>query len=208
MVCIFIFAIVAVAFYVQVLISIFCPCIRWSTCRMKWTGLGFGPMSSWPSLRRLRERSSSSGLMSQTKVGREWSYSRVFLCVLIIFFIFSTRFVKYVRKSVPILDLNLLYWFICKRTLFTVRAKFVQACARLKDLTIEDFFAFRNHRVVPVFTQKIADTISMLLKKPKVWKQQQLLFADRWSQYSLVNIGTSIFYIHFILIPRTLFQCD
>lgn len=138
--------------------------------------------------------------------GREWSYSTDFVCSDYLP-IFSTRFVKYVRKSVLILELNILLLIICKCTLFTVRAKFLQACARLKDLTIEDFFAFRNHRVVPVFTQKIADTISMLLKKPKVWKQQQLLFADRWNQYSL-NIGTSIFYIHFILIPRPLFQCD
>ena len=60
-----------------------------------------------------------------------------------------------------------------------VRAKFQKACAGLKKLTVEDFFAFRNHRVVPIFTQKIVDTISMLLKMPKVWKQQQLLYADR-----------------------------
>lgn len=60
-----------------------------------------------------------------------------------------------------------------------VRAKFQKACEGLKNLTVEDYFAFRNHRVVPIFTQKIVDTISMLLKMPKVWKQQQLLYADR-----------------------------
>ena len=83
-------------------------------------------------------------------------------------------------------------YFLCpskiKNSLLTnsVRAKFQKACACLKDLTVEEFFAFRNHRVVPIFTQKIVDTISMLLKMPKIWKQQQLLYADRLLTNSLI----------------------
>jgi len=59
-----------------------------------------------------------------------------------------------------------------------VRAKFQQACKALTKLTVEEFFAFRNHRVVPVFTKKIFDAISYLLKLPLDWKSQQFVVAD------------------------------
>jgi hypothetical protein len=56
--------------------------------------------------------------------------------------------------------------------------KFQRACAALEKLTVEEFFAFRNHRVVPVFTKKIFDAISYLLKLPLDWKTQQFVVAD------------------------------
>lgn len=59
-----------------------------------------------------------------------------------------------------------------------VRALFRAACKKLDTITIDEYFSFRNHRVVPVFVKKIFDCISYLLDLPTDWKQQQMIIAD------------------------------
>lgn len=59
-----------------------------------------------------------------------------------------------------------------------VRAMFRAACKRLDTISIDEYFSFRNHRVIPVFVKKIFDCLSYLLHVPTEWKLQQQLIAD------------------------------
>lgn len=67
-----------------------------------------------------------------------------------------------------------------------MRSKFEQACKALHEVTVEEYFAFRNHRVVPVFTKKIFDAICYLLKIDTPWKEHQFLIADRFLEFLVV----------------------
>ncbi len=59
-----------------------------------------------------------------------------------------------------------------------VRAIFRMACKKLDSITVDEYFAFRNHRVVPVFVKKIFDAISYLLNMSTDWSVQQMIIAD------------------------------
>ncbi len=59
-----------------------------------------------------------------------------------------------------------------------VRATFLLACTRLNELTVEEYFAFRNHRVVPMYVKKVFDALSYLLDISTEWKVQQFVVAD------------------------------
>jgi hypothetical protein len=59
-----------------------------------------------------------------------------------------------------------------------VRAIFRAACAKLDKITVDEYFAFRNHRVVPIFVKKIFDAISYLLNISTDWTVQQMIIAD------------------------------
>lgn len=59
-----------------------------------------------------------------------------------------------------------------------VRFLFQEACKKLDEISVDDYFTFRNHRIVPLFVTKIFNAISYLLNLPIDWKQQQLLVSD------------------------------
>ena len=59
-----------------------------------------------------------------------------------------------------------------------VRRIFREACKKLETISVEEFFAFRNHRIVPIYTKRIMDAISYLLNMSTVWEDQQYIIAD------------------------------
>jgi hypothetical protein len=58
------------------------------------------------------------------------------------------------------------------------RKTFYAACKKLYTITIDEYFAFRNHRVIPAFVKKILDAISYLLNMSTDFKQQQMIISD------------------------------
>lgn len=59
-----------------------------------------------------------------------------------------------------------------------VRRTFLDACKKLDTITVDEYFAFRNHRVVPIFVKKILDAISYLLHISTEFKHQQMIISD------------------------------
>eukprot|EP01038_Epipyxis_sp_PR26KG_P006206 gene6206-8548_t len=59
-----------------------------------------------------------------------------------------------------------------------IRARFQAACKKLDTITVEEYFSFRNYRILPVFVKKIFDAISLLLNIPNDWKNLQFIIAD------------------------------
>ncbi|RYH31300.1 hypothetical protein EON65_02955 [archaeon] len=59
-----------------------------------------------------------------------------------------------------------------------IRINFYKACRELYNYSTDDYFAFRNFRVVPLFVKKIVDAISYLLSMPDTWKDQIMLLSD------------------------------
>lgn len=84
---------------------------------------------------------------------------------------FTNIIVKYEKETQKIEQ----YWTDDPKE---VRGVFLQACEQLDTVSVEEFFAFRNHRVVPLYVKKIFDAISVLLKIPLEWKTQQFIIAD------------------------------
>ncbi len=58
------------------------------------------------------------------------------------------------------------------------RKNFYIACKKLYNISVDEYFAFRNHRVIPIFVKKILDAISYLLGIPNDWKEQQMIISD------------------------------
>jgi hypothetical protein len=58
------------------------------------------------------------------------------------------------------------------------RKAFQEACKKLYTISVDEYFAFRNHRVVPIFVKKILDAISYLLNFSTEFKDQQMLISD------------------------------
>lgn len=58
------------------------------------------------------------------------------------------------------------------------RINFIFACRKLYTVSTDDYFAFRNHRAVPVFVKKILDAVCYLLGLQADWKLQQMLLSD------------------------------
>jgi len=67
------------------------------------------------------------------------------------------------------------YW-IDDRT--EIRYKFSLACKALDTLSVDDYFRFHNHRVIPPFVQKILDAICCLLNIDLDWNLQTMLLSD------------------------------
>jgi hypothetical protein len=59
-----------------------------------------------------------------------------------------------------------------------VRAVFQLACKALDTISVDDYFSYRNHRIVPMFVKKIFDAISCLLDRSFEWDSQQYIIAD------------------------------
>lgn len=58
------------------------------------------------------------------------------------------------------------------------RKNFQTACKKLFTVSVDEYFAFRNHRVIPVFVKKILDAISYLLNISTDFKDQQMIISD------------------------------
>lgn len=58
------------------------------------------------------------------------------------------------------------------------RYKFQDTIKKLKEIPAVEFFKFKNFRNPPLFTKKIMDAISYLLRLPTDWLNQKLLMSD------------------------------
>lgn len=87
------------------------------------------------------------------------------------FYRYSSLIAKYEKDTQKIEQ----YW-IDEPT--EVRAIFSLACKQLDSVSVDDYFVFRNHRVVPPFVKKFFDALSCLLDLPMEWDEQQFLVAD------------------------------
>merc|ERR1711991_1243191 len=67
------------------------------------------------------------------------------------------------------------YWFDDKREL---KPKFEAACKNLNNISRDEWFQFKNHRIPPPFTKMCLDACAYLLGEIDDWKNEQLIVSD------------------------------
>jgi hypothetical protein len=88
---------------------------------------------------------------------------------------YNTTYNNFMSKYDKLSQQNEQYWIDDPTE---IRYKFNLACKALDTLSVDDYFRFHNHRVIPPFVQKIFDGICCLLNLDLDWNVQTMLVSD------------------------------